>query len=69
MAQRIPLMPSAALTLPSRPSVTLGLRITPQLQTALRQLAGDLDCAPSSLARLALARGLEVIAHEHGAAA
>ncbi|MCF8139583.1 MAG: hypothetical protein K9J75_00555 [Cyanobium usitatum Tobar12.5m-G36] len=45
--------------------MTLGLRITPQQQSALRRLAGDLDCAPATLARLALAHGLEHIARDH----
>ena len=56
------------LTLPSRPTVTLGLRITPQQQSALRRLAGDLDCAPATLARLALAHGLEQIERDRSQA-
>ena len=59
------LSPPMQLTLPSRPTVTFGLRITPQQQSALRRLAGDLDCAPATLARLALAHGLEHIARDH----
>ena len=52
---------NTTLTIPSRPSVAFGLRVTPAQQSELRRLAGELDCAPSSLARLALARGLELI--------
>ena len=61
-------MPTAALSLPSRPTRTLGLRITPQQQSELLRLAGRLDCPPSALARLAMCRGLELIEAEHGAA-
>ena len=57
-------MNSSTLTLPSRPSVSFGLRVTQAQQFELRRLAEELDCAPSSLARLALARGLEQIERE-----
>lgn len=58
-----------SLTLPARPVVPYGLRLTEQQHAALLAMAQQTGCAPSTLARACLARGLELIAHEHGAAA
>lgn len=51
----------APIAVIGRPSVALGVRITPEQQDTLRRLAERLDCRPSALARLALAQGLEQI--------
>ncbi len=65
MAQTTPLpLMQPLLTLPSRPTVNFGLRITQHQRTVLDRLSRDLDCAPSTLARLALARGLELMENE-----
>lgn len=55
------------LTLPARPVVPFAVRLTQQQSTALETLAVHLDCSRSTLARLALARGLEQLQEEHAA--
>jgi hypothetical protein len=58
-------MNPAGLSIPSRPTAILSIRITPQQRIALDRLASDLNCGTSALARLALAQGLEQIEREH----
>lgn len=58
---------NSPLTTPTRPVVPFGVRLTAEQHAALLATADRLDCSRSSLARLALARGLEAIQMDQAA--
>ena len=57
-------MASPGLTAPARPKRVLHARVTEQQHAVLHRLAAELDATVSGIARLALARGLELIEAE-----